>query len=101
MPRPKKTKTRAKRTISAPTSSGRCWRVSLTDGEERVIADRYSTGTDYIQFWTGDRQVAMFRTPDVEKIEDGGQETELLAEVRAEGEGADGAVLGGPDPDAA
>lgn len=75
--------------------------MRLVDGEERLNADRYTQGTDYIQFWRGTQQVGFFRTKDVERIDEvGGQGAELLAEVRAEGPESDAADEYEPDADA-
>ena len=59
----------------------------LVNGEI-VEAAWYSEGTDFVQFWIADEQVAAIRTgTPFEEVVDG--ETELLAEVGAEGQADD------------
>lgn len=36
------------------------WLVNTDDGEKIVAADRYTEGTDYVQFWVGNREAAIF-----------------------------------------
>jgi len=70
----------------------------LVNGET-IEAAWYSEGTDFIQFWIADEEVAAFPTgTSFEEVVDG--QTELLAEVRPEGE-VDSAPSEGPgDADA-
>ena len=57
----------------------------LVDGTE-IEADSYTEGTDYVQFWADGKEVAAVkRGTSIQEVTDG-SETELLAEVRPEGE---------------
>jgi hypothetical protein len=72
------------------------WKV---DGKT-IEAAWYSEGTDFVQFWIADNEVVAFPTgtPFEEVID--GPETELLAEVRTEGQADVPAPTGSGDADA-
>jgi len=77
--------------------------VKLEGREEFIEADFCGWGTKYVILRKNGIQVAAYRTGEVkstEEIEDGGQPTELLAEVRAEGPESDGGDESEPDADA-
>ena len=69
-------------------------------GDGIIEAAWYSEGTDFVQFWIADDEVAAFPTgTPFEEVTDG-PETELLAEVRPEGEADVPPAEGPSDADA-
>lgn len=57
---------------AAPTDSRIRWRVALADGTDAVIrAERWTEGTDWVQFFVGDREVAAYPRREVGSVEEG------------------------------